>query len=150
MVSFINPLLQEDIPRVEYHWPAQIVQCVVEPPEHIVPRQPGPYKREFLQIRLPLIHHPAFCVTLLCHISRTFLLVALLGRARRSFRRSNLRDWRLLAHVVRLFHEEKQEDNCKGAENAGPVEHPLPALVLGDEAADDWCKVVAACQEECI
>lgn len=52
------------------------------------------------------------------------------------------------ADVVGLFHKEKQEHKNSREEDGGPVENPLPALVLGDEAADDGREVVASCEGE--
>lgn len=49
------------------------------------------------------------------------------------------------ADVVRFFHEEEQKHKDKSKEDRWPVEDPLPALVLGDEAGDDGREVVAAC-----
>lgn len=54
----------------------------------------------------------------------------------------------VFANVVCFFHKEEQEDHGTSAENTGPVEDPSPTLVLGDEAADNWRKVVTAGQEK--
>ena len=52
------------------------------------------------------------------------------------------------ADVVGLFHEEKQEDEDEREEDGGPVEDPLPTLILGEEAANDGCEVVASGESE--
>lgn len=53
----------------------------------------------------------------------------------------------MLTRVVCLFHEEEQKHKGNGSENTGPVEYPLPAVVLCNEAADNGCKVVASGQK---
>ena len=53
----------------------------------------------------------------------------------------------MLTRIVCLFHKEEQEHKGNGRENTGPVEYPLPAMILGNEAADNRCKVVASGQK---
>lgn len=54
----------------------------------------------------------------------------------------------ILPDVVGLLHEEEQKDHGATEKDTRPVEHPLPALILGDESTDDWCEEVAARQKE--
>ena len=53
----------------------------------------------------------------------------------------------MLTRVVCFFHKEEQEHKGSGSENTGPVKHPLPAVILGNESADNGCKVVASGQK---
>lgn len=54
----------------------------------------------------------------------------------------------MFANVIRFLHEKEEKDHLEGDKNAGPVEDPAPALVLGDEAANHGGEVIATRQEE--
>jgi hypothetical protein len=49
--------------------------------------------------------------------------------------------------VVSFFHEEEQEDETYGAKDSAPVQDPLPALSIGDEASNNGRKEIAASQK---
>lgn len=63
---------------------------------------------------------------------------------------SNVGISNVLTNVVCLFHEKEQEDNGTSAKDTGPVEDPLPSLILGNKSTYDGGKVVATSKEECV
>lgn len=52
--------------------------------------------------------------------------------------------------IIRLLHAKEKERSGGGAENGRVIKHPLPTLVLGDEATYNRGKIVTAGQEESI
>ncbi len=55
-----------------------------------------------------------------------------------------------LARVVGLLHEEKQIDKPDALEDGRPIQNPLPALRVGDEAGDDGREEVGAREEQAV
>lgn len=69
------------------------------------------------------------------------------GMFRHVRRRCNWRAGRV-ADVVCLFHEEEQKNEAGEAEDGAPVQDPLPALAIVDEASNDGGEEIATGQQK--
>lgn len=133
------------IPSIEDDRPREEVNTLPEAPEQrilLLARSP---ERQFLHIRLLGVARPDANPSGSFHVNGRFLLFAVRAEFWGFCGYDGARFAGLRSNVVCFLAEKEEEDNCTAQEDARPVEYPPPALVLGDKAADDRCKVVTSC-----
>lgn len=134
------------IPSIEDNGPREEVNTLPESPEQgilLLARSP---ERQFLHIRLLGVARPDANPSGSFHVnSRRFLFFAVRAEFWRFGGYDSARLVGLRASIICFLAEKEEEDDCTAEEDARPVEYPPPALVLGDKAADDRCKVVTSC-----